>query len=86
MARHDEREAIARAERTDRALRVRMPGKGGQLAVRDHLAVGNRTENARDGALERRAPVQVELSVAEFDPLPAEVPAKPIHERMARRQ
>ena len=41
VAGHDEREAVAGAERARGALGVRMPGQRGELAVGDRLAVGH---------------------------------------------
>src|SRR5215211_2919020 len=77
VARNDEREAVARAERAGRALRVRMSRQCSQLSVRDALAVRNLPQRLCNRPLERRRPREIELDVREVDPLPAEVPLQP---------
>src|SRR5918992_4767391 len=85
VARNDKREAVTRAERAGRALRVRMPRQSGQLSVRNALAVGDLAQRHRNRPLERRRPREIELYVREVASLPAEVPLQPPRERMLAR-
>ena len=82
MAGHDEREAVAGAERARGALGVRMPGQRGELAVGDRLAVGHLPQDLGDGDLELRAPGEVDLDVLERDALAGEIPAHAIGQRV----
>jgi hypothetical protein len=60
-----------------------MAGERGRLAVRHHLPARNRPECVYHGALERRAPVEIERDVREIVPSPREERSEPLTKRMS---
>lgn len=82
MARNDDAEPIARAERPCGPVRVRMTGESRKPAVRDRLARRDAPNCFGHSALEVARSVEVELHVAEIALPGCEVTNKPNGERM----
>src|SRR5206468_6478374 len=66
MARHDEREPVARAESPRRALRPRPPSQRSQLAVADDLPAWNAPQSGRERQFELGRTLQVDFDVEEI--------------------
>jgi hypothetical protein len=78
VARHDEREPIAGADRAGCTLRAWVSGKSRELGVRDDLAVGNASHRSDNVALELSPAVVVDVDVPELDSVALEVGAEPL--------
>jgi hypothetical protein len=59
-----------------------MAGERSRLAVRHHLTAGNRAKCVDHGALERRAPLEIQRDVRKIVPSAREERSKPLTERM----
>jgi hypothetical protein len=57
-----------------------MTGRAGEVTVGDDLAVRDRAQRSRNGSLEGRRSIQVDLDVVESDALAGEVALEPVDE------
>ena len=80
MARHDEREAVVRAEAAGRPLRPWIPSEPRQVRVRHDLALRNASQRLEHAPLELGPAVVVDLHLTELDTLAGEVGAQAVDE------